>query len=155
MTETIFTDRVRSTRREVIVSLCLSVHTCGGVPRPGSSQPGGDTRWGGTPCWGGTPPQVPPMSDLAGGTPPRVLPHQTWPGGTPQPKGYPTLGTPPIGPGRGVPLLGEEGTPLQETDGVLDTLRSVCLLRSRRRTFFLLFLLLNLQKSTGPLWGEL
>ena len=69
-------------------------------------------------------------------------------------QGYPTSGTP-IRPGWGVPLQeyptsgtplsdlarGEGGTlpggtPLRQTDGVLDTPRSVCLLRSRR-TFLL------------------
>ena len=62
-----------------------------------------------------------PSSDLAGGvpcqggTPPWVTPSQTWLGGTPA----------------------GGGTPPQVTDGVLDTPRSVCLLRSRRRTFLL------------------
>ena len=46
------TDRIRSTRQEVIVSLGLSVHTCRG---------------------GGTPPWVPLLSDLAGGTPEVLL----------------------------------------------------------------------------------
>ena len=73
----IFTDRVRSTRREVIVSLCLSVHTSGGR---GGTRPG-PASWGvphlgyppirpgwGVSQWGGTPPWV-PLSDLAGGYP--------------------------------------------------------------------------------------
>ena len=134
----------------------------GRVPRPGPA--GGGTppqvppshqTWpggyptSGTPSqtWqGGTPPWVPPVrpgqgvshsgtprqtwlgGTLPGGTPPWVPPHQTWP------RGYPAGGTPPwvpptpIRPGRGV-------TPPWVTDGVLDTPRSVCLLRSRRRTF--------------------
>ena len=129
-----------------------------GVPQPGEAQvppvrPGGGTpargyttsgiphqNWpGGNPCWGypswghGTP------SDLAGGgvpllgsTPPRVPPQSDLARGTP------TSGTPPIRPGWGVPLLGVPhlGYPLPP-DGVLDMLRSVCLLRSSRRTFLL------------------
>ena len=39
--QSVFTDRVRSTRWEVIFSLCLSVHTCGGG---GGPWPGPD--WG-------------------------------------------------------------------------------------------------------------
>ena len=124
--------------------------TGGGVPNLGYLPSWtwlGGTPWGAhlghPPCWtwpGGAPPWVPPVrpgrrgytdwgvphltylppSDLAGGypeggIPPRVSPpHQTWPGG-----GTPTRG----------------GTPPQITDGVLDTPRSVCLLRSRRMTF--------------------
>ena len=64
--------------------------------------------------------------------------------------GYPTSGTPPVAPGWGVPRWGvpEVGYPAHRTwpgggyptsyritDGVLDTPRSVCLLRSRRKTF--------------------
>ena len=80
-TSHIFTDRVRSTRREVIFSLCLSVHTWGeGVPPPGPAR--------------------------EGDTPARSR----------------QLGVPPAGMG-------------YPTDGVLDTPRSVCPLRSRRRTF--------------------
>ena len=86
---------------------------------------------GGYPCQGVPHLRYHPLSDLAGGYPcrggisPRVPPHQTW---------------------LGVPLLGEYPTsgtsapsppPPQVTDGVLDTPRSVCLLRSRRRTFLL------------------
>ena len=174
-----FTDRVRSTRREVIDSLCLSVHTCGGggiLAR--SSQgvpPARSSRGGGVPQPGparGYPTLGTPQSDLARGVPccgvPHLRsPHQTWsgvpywgvphlgyppirptdpllggtPSGTPiRPGrgdtlwGYPTSG-PPIRPGRGDPCQG--GTPPPVTDGVLDTPRSVCLLRSRRRTFLL------------------
>ena len=97
------------------------------------STPGGGTRarssWGGTP---GT-----PLSDLDGGTPmggTMGTPHQTWTWGTP------------IG---GVPSqtwMGG-GTPLRLTDGVLDTPRSVCLLRSRRRTFLWLFILWQVKIS--------
>ena len=146
-----------------LVSVHLSVHTRGVVPRPGPFRGGTPARsnQGGTLCWG-TPPRVPPM-DLAGGT---------WWGyptlGTPQSDlatGYPTLGYPPIGPGWGVPwwgyptlgitpigpgggypdgrgyptlgahLLVGPGLGGYPTSVVLDTPRSVCLLRSRRRTF--------------------
>ena len=51
----IFTDRVRSTRREVIVSLCLSVHTYGGGGYPARSSQGWE---GGTSARGVT--QDPP-----------------------------------------------------------------------------------------------
>ena len=86
-----------------------------------------------------TPSQPGPASGTpAGGSPTSGTPHWTWLGG-PLPGG----GTPPQVPPssrtwpRGVPLPGG-GTPLQETDGVLDTPRSVCLLHSRRRTFLFL-----------------
>ena len=123
--------------RKVIVSLCLSVHTCGGGGGyPDQVQPaGGDTLTGGVPHlgyphpigpgWGGvsrqgggTPPQVPPIRP--GEEVPKVgyPPRQTWPGG----------GTP----------RGGYSTSYRITDGVLDTRRSVCLLRSRRRTFLFL-----------------
>ena len=135
----IITDRVRSTREGYVLtrvcpSICLSTPGGGypsqiqmGVPLlkgyPTLSTPPPFYLVGGTPPqvpppsirpgWGVPPP--PPPSDLAGGyprpggNPPQVTPpppHQTWPEG-----GYPTSG------------------------GVLDTPRSVCLLRSRRRTF--------------------
>ena len=91
----------------------------GGYPNRGYPTSGTPHQtWpGGVPQWGypdrGSPPQVPP-SDLAGGTPPWVPPHQTWLGGYPD---------------------GGKGNPPWITDGVLDMPRSVCLLRSRRRTF--------------------
>ena len=74
--------------------------------------------WLGIPLLGGTPPWVPPIGPgqggtPAGGTPTSGTPHQTWPGQVPQ---------------RG-------GTFPQVIDGVLNTPRSVCLLRLRRRTF--------------------
>ena len=106
---------------------------------------------------GGTPIGVPHWSDLAGGyhdgCTPLWLPHISLA------RGYPTSGTPPsdlargtlmegvphlgyspVRPGRGVPHLGPltgGGYPnsYRITDGVLDTPRSVCLLRSRRRLF--------------------
>ena len=94
----------------------LSTPVGGGVPRPGPAGAGGYPRQvqpGGYPCEG-----VPHL---------RYPPHRTWLGG------YPTLGTnpTPVRPGWG------GGTPLQETDGVLDMAWSVCLLHSRRRTFLL------------------
>ena len=55
----------------------------------------------------------------------------TLPGGT-------QVGTPPPGPGRGVPCWG--GYPDRTTEGVLTTRRAVCLLRSRRRTFLCKFI---------------
>ena len=92
-------------------------------------------------------------------TPRRVTP-QPGPvgGGPPQPGpagGVLFLGGTPAR-GRGVPYLGL--TPLWETDGVLDMLRSVCLLRSRRRTFlFKLKVTISvndsLEKSCFPLLG--
>ena len=116
------------------LSIHLSVHTWG-VPWPGPGvYPSQVQLGGGYPCGGvphlGYPPldlagRLPhlayPPSDLAGGypdggTPPQVHPpHWTWPGGTSTGGGYPTS--------------------YRITDGVLDTPRSVCLLRSRRRTF--------------------
>ena len=110
------------------------------------------SRWGwGTPARSslvGTPPQV-PLSDLAGGYPWWGVPHLgypywTWPVGYPSrgypctlARGYPNSGTPPsdLAGGWGVPLLG--GTSPQVIDWVLDTPRSVYLLRSRRGTFLL------------------
>ena len=119
---------------------------------------------GGTPAGGGVSlSQVPPCQTWPGGTPASWYPTSGTPvrpgHGVPLPGGYPTSGTP-IRPGwggtpaRGVPHLGHPpirpgqgggvtlagggvggGTPPQVTDGVLDTPRSVCLLRSRRRTF--------------------
>ena len=94
-----------------------------GVPHLGCPQ---SDLAGGTPCWGGWYPPgrgYPP----AGGTPGRGYPparsdrgYLRYPPGQTWLEGYPLLGG---------------GTPLQETDGVLDMPRSVCLLRSRRRTF--------------------
>ena len=135
----LITDRVRSTTGRLCFDTCLSIclSTPGGGT-PGRSRWGGVPLPGGVPPAGGTPPQIPPSQTwpgvpLPGGTPPQVTPHWTWLGVTPCP-GYPTSGTPPpIGPGRG-----KGGTPPQVIDGVLDTPRSVCLLRSRRRTFLFL-----------------
>ena len=105
---------------------------------------------GGYPCWG-TPPRVPPQSDLDGEWVPQGVPRWETPPWVPPIRpgwgypngGYPTSGTPHrtwMGNGGGTPLL-------QLTDGVLDTPRSVCILRSRRRTF----LLVNRLKQTTAL----
>ena len=90
------------------------------------------TWWGGTPAGRGVPHLGNPPSYLAGGYPcqegvPPVKPGQ----------GYPCWkGVSPIRPGLGGTPAGG-GYPPQVTDGVLDTPRSVCLLRSHRRTFLL------------------
>ena len=107
-------------RREgyVLTRVCPSVcpHLVG-VPRPGPDGGGGVPQ----PGLGGYPSQVQarggvPQPGLTGGAPAR---------------GYPTSGTL-------LPLdWGGGGTPPQVTDGVLDMPRSVCLLPSRRRIFFL------------------
>ena len=93
----------------------------GGVPHPRSSWRGTPSRWeGGSPSRWGACPGTPP----AGGHPPGV----PLPAGVPPHRGYPpSWGTP----HRGYPPTG--GTPLPPP--VLVTPRSVCLLRSRRRTF--------------------
>ena len=78
-----------------------------------------------------------------GGTPARSSGGYPQPGGTLL-VGSPLGGTPPwvplIRPGQGVPCQVNRGgcTPPRVTDGVLETPRSVCLFRSRRRTFLLL-----------------
>ena len=131
---------------------CLSIHhsvcpqgggggsTRGRSSRGGVHQPGPGGWGGGVPCQGGgvTLPRVPPIRpdwgvpplDLAGGYPAGgyptlATPHQIWPGGYP-------IGYPPSDLARGVPEI---------TDEVLDTPRSVCLLRLRRRTFLFKFTL--------------
>ena len=101
---------------------------------------------GGYPCQGDTPPWVPPIGPGGGGYPcwgvpllgvPHLgYPHQTWLGGTPV-RGYPTPSNPPQ-----LDLAGGYPT----SGGVLDTPRSVCLLRSRRRIF--LFCLNSLLSKT-------
>ena len=115
----IFTDRVRSTREGNVFS--LSTPGGGGVPEPGPA--GGETLMGGVARWGVPHLRYPPGQTWPGGTPPRVPPHQTWLGGTPAGGTPPRV--PPIRPGWGGGLLHWV---------VLDTPRSVCLLRSRRRT---------------------
>ena len=109
---------------------CLSVNRGGGGtprylrPQP-KYQPSGQDWWG---KGRGTPRYQPPW--------PRYLPpSQVWWG-----RGYPKVPTPPPQPG----LMGEgvpqctypTPTPRQDSVRVLDTPRSVCLLRSRRRAFF-------------------
>ena len=92
----IITDRVRSTRREVIVSLCLSVHTYRGR---------GGTKSG--PAGGGYPSQVQaggryssqvqpgvPKPGPAGGTPCQTWPREGTHAGVTPARGYPTSGTP-------------------------------------------------------------
>ena len=122
-----------------------------GIPRPG---PDGGWGRGTPPGWGGTWDEVPHHPWQGWGTPVQVrmgvpkvgYPWQAW-GTPPQPSqdgGYPRWGTPQQGWGTpqpdhngGMPLAGM-GYPLYRTaDGVLDTPRSVCLLRSRRRTVLL------------------
>ena len=149
----------------VLTRVCLSVHTGGGGGTPARSRREGGTparsSRGVPPARGyptsGTPHlRYPPGSDLAGGypdggiphlrytplpvrpdwgvprqvegTPPQVPPHQTWLG-VPQWGRVPHLRYPPSDLG-GTPM--GLGTPPRV---VLDTPRSVCLLRSRRRTF--------------------
>ena len=91
--ECIITDRVRSTRREVIVSLSFSVHTCG--EGGGVSDLAGGYPCGGVPQWG-VPHLGYPPSDLAGGVPhlkyppPPVRPG--WGLVPPSGGGYPTSG---------------------------------------------------------------
>ena len=107
-----FTDRVRSTTGRLCFDMCLSSHPSIRLTVP---QPG--------PAWVG-----------GGGTPARcsleVYPRQRW--GTPlarYDRRYLRWGTPPSPDRDGVP------SQYRTTDGVLDTPRLVCLLRSRRRTF--------------------
>ena len=117
----IITDRVRSTRREVMFSVCP--HLEGGTPDR--------SRWEGVPHPalgnGGT-----SARSNGGGYPSQVW----WPSrdGVPPPHArsgwIPHLGW-------GTPLAGVPPPRYRTTDGVLDTPRSVCLLRSRRRTFLL------------------
>ena len=109
----IITDRVHSTKREVIVSLCLSVHTCGGHPGQGGACPGypparsgqGVPQSGGT-CGGYPQPGqnrgYPSQKAPAWGTPPARSEVRT---GVPQPGGtHP--GYPPARSGWGVPQPG-------------------------------------------------
>ena len=123
-------------------TLFVSPHP-GGVPWPGpargypakSSQggtsAGGIPAWG-TPCWGRGVPWFTPCQGW--GT------HQPGPEGRgARGSSYQGWGTP-----RQVQTVGEYPPPsgrctprYRTTDGVLDTPRSVCLLRSRRRTFLL------------------
>ena len=98
-----------------------------GVPQPGPAG-GYPSQVQGYPD-GGYPTSGTPRQTWLGGTPPHVPPCQTWLG-VPW-WGVPHLGYPPVRPGWGVPWRGV-GVPHRV---VLDTPRSVCLLRLRRRTF--------------------
>ena len=115
----------------------------GQVPPPGG-YPGQVPPPGG----GGYPGQVPPGGS---GTPPGRYPGQVPPRGVPgsgtPPGGYPGQ-VPPLGgtrvrypppPGGGTRTPPGGGYPGRTTEGVLTTRRAVCLLRSRRRTFLLIF----------------
>ena len=150
----VFTDRVCSTRREVIFSLCLSVHTWGRYDsQVQRGLPPSNLGWGGTLARSGWGVGVPPAKDGIpltrsrhgySGVPPArdgVPPGQGW--------GIPQLdlgwGTPPSGPEPG-PGMGHP--PLWTTEGVIATWWSVCLLHSRRRTFLF-------QKSFGHVFGQL
>ena len=105
----IITNRVRSTRREVIVSLCLSVHTCSGE--------------------GGYPSQVQPVGYSSQGAPTYGTPRPSQDGGIPQP-GRCLPRYPPAKSGWGVSQPGVPPCQFRMP-------RSICLLRSRRRTFLL------------------
>ena len=145
----IFTDRIRRMREGNDFSLSTPVGGGGEVPRPGPA--GGGTPARGVPLPGGIPHLgYPPLVGPGRGYPlPGIVPHLRY---TPPPpigphrgvlpgRGVPHLGYPPPPPlsdlasRGGTPCGGGGVTPLRETDGVLDTARSVCLLRSRRRTF--------------------
>ena len=108
----------------------------GGVPEVG--YPPSDLDRGGTLM--GVPKGVPPIRP-GWGYPNRGVPEVGYPPVGPgwgyQMGGYPRWGTPPYQTWTGGYPDGGGGTPLRLTDGVLDKRRSVCLLRSRRRTFLL------------------
>ena len=101
---------------------CHGADTWGGtLPGParrGGTLPGGTLPWG-VPCWGGI--------LLGGGYPARGYPGRVRPG---QVRMGGTL------PG---------GFPVRTTEGILTTWRAECLLRSRRRTFLFLILLLAIK----------
>ena len=145
----------------------------------GGTHLGYPPTWQGVPAWGtplfgrGRPPGVPPT--WQGGThlgypPPDRgaclrYPPPVWQGaptqGTPlSGRGAPTWGTPP--PGRGAPawanLPAWQGAPTQGTPPpagaalrVLAMWRSVCLLRSRRRTFLFVQFFTELQNKKKPI----
>ena len=147
-------------RREVIFSLCLSVHTWGEGTPPrsmsrGAPWPGPDGGGGGyshPALDGGILPSLDrgyPHPALDGGTLGRPWVQGTltrdgvspWPGPDGIPP-WPGMGFPPSGPGMGYPPPiwtwtwdGNSPPPVRKTEGVVATRRSVCLLRSRRRTF--------------------
>ena len=106
----------------------------GGVPHLRYLPPSDLAGGGGTPPWG-----TPPSWTWPGGYPTMVPPSscQTWLGDTPARSswGVPHLGTPPPWSD-----LAWGGTPTRwgtPSRVVLDAPRSVCLVRSRRRTFLL------------------
>ena len=131
----LITDRVSSTREGyVLTRVCLPSHpsVCsqGGVPQLGPAREGTlarSSQEGCTPCRGVL---------LPGRTPCRVSTQSGVSKGWGSNGGYPRWGTLPAG----YPLY-------RTTDGVLDTPWSVCLLRSRRRTF--LFVIDNLSCRSG------
>ena len=144
-------------RREVIVSLCQSTPAGSGREYPGQVQPGvtpARSGWGypsqGAPVQG-TPGQVRMGGTSARGHPPRIPQPVGCPPGTPgqvrMGDRYPNqegtcLGYPKPGQDGGYPSQGGASPgyspPRDRTaHGVLDTPQSVCLLRSRRRTFLL------------------
>ena len=115
----------------------------GGYPTSGTSH----RAWPGegVPLLEGTPPQVPPIRP-GGGTPGGGVPHLRFSPVGPGWGGVSHLGYPLVGPGWGYPTRGTPhlsdlvgGTPPWVADGVLDAPRSVCLLRSCRRTFLYCF----------------
>ena len=131
-----------SVHPSIHASICLSMGG-GGVPQPGPA------RGGGTPARSslGVPRFRYPLLDLAGGVPqpgcpPRVPPSARSGQGVPQPGGcLPGPGYTPPGQDRGYKShISARGVPTQGTPqyrtahGVLDKRRSVCLMRSRRRT---------------------
>ena len=144
------------------MSLCLSVHTWGGYPYPimlcnitqnaMGQTPGGEyparSSWGWrVPCQvrtGGTllgAGRVPPSQVSMGGT------QVGYPGRVPL-AGYPPSQVRMEGTQVGYPPW--QGTlpgQVRTTEGVLTTRRAVCLLRSRRRTFFFIHLFGNLSVS--------
>ena len=154
------TDRVRiTTEGYVFTGVCLLTGG-GGIPRylppphqPRYLPPQARSWWGGVPQgtyplvrsrWGGvTPMYLPPWPDLMG----EGVPQGTYP-----PAKVPTpLGQ--VRQGEGVPKgtypPAKVPTPRDRTAyGVLDTPRSVCLLRSRRRTFLYFKVFLNWYFST-------
>ena len=150
----IFTDRVRSTTEgNVFTRVCPSIHpsVCpqggGGVPHLAGDYPSQVHLGGGVPR---------PGPD--GGGDPQSGPDRGYPGRSS--RGVPLVGVPPHQFQMGVPQRGvnwgypqtgigyslagvppTRGTPrYRTTDGVLNTPRSVCLLRSRRRTFLYIYI---------------
>ena len=113
------------------------------------------SSWGGVPCWGGVPREgYPPSQVRVGGYPCRVPPLARSGWGVPCRGGYPAGGTqvgypPPARSGWG------GGYPVRTTEGVLASQRTVCLLRSRRRTFLFDILFLSQSLFLPSQWPEL